>query len=118
MNLFRVGEMGVGKTGQIIGETRVGEMGVGKTGVILCGILCKSPVWHADGAFVNRFMHFFQLYTLHGIVLGQLLPLLHCLLTKQQFAVYFTERHGGRKGSRHFLFICRRNFRRNLDSFR
>ena len=26
MNLVRVGEMGVGKTGQIIGETGVGEM--------------------------------------------------------------------------------------------
>ena len=41
MNLSRVGEtgvgeMGVGKTGQIIGETGVGEMGVGETRVILC----------------------------------------------------------------------------------
>ena len=96
MNLFRVGEtgvgeMGVGKTRQIIGETGVGEMGVGS--------LFKSPVWHADGVFVS------QLYALHGIVLGQLLPLLHCLLTKQQFAIYFVERHGGRKGYRHFLFF-------------
>ena len=67
--------------------------------------LCKSPIWHAVGAFVNRSMHFFQLYALQGIVLGQLLPLLHCLLTKQQLAIYFAERHGGRKGSRHFLFF-------------
>ena len=41
VNLFRVGEtgvgnMGVGKTGQIIGETGEGEMGVGETGVIPC----------------------------------------------------------------------------------
>ena len=41
MNIFRVGvtgvgEMGVGKTGQIIGETGVGKMGVGETGMILC----------------------------------------------------------------------------------
>ena len=47
--------MGVGKTGQIIGETGVGEMGVGETGVVLCVRV------HADGAFVNRSMHFFQL---------------------------------------------------------
>ena len=32
----RIGEMGVDKTRQIIGETGVGEMGVGETGVILC----------------------------------------------------------------------------------
>ena len=34
-----VGEMGVGKMGQIIGETGVGEMGVGEMGVILASYL-------------------------------------------------------------------------------
>ena len=48
---------------------------------------------------------FFQLYALQGIVLEQLLPLWHCLLTKQQITIYFAERHVGRKGSRHFLFF-------------
>ena len=35
VRFFKVGKMGVGKIGQIIGETGVGEMGVGKMGVIL-----------------------------------------------------------------------------------
>ena len=35
VKIFRVGKMGVGEMGQIIGETGVGKMGVGKMGVIL-----------------------------------------------------------------------------------
>ena len=34
MKFFRVGEVGVGEMGQIIGETGVSEMGVGEMGVI------------------------------------------------------------------------------------
>ena len=34
MKFFRVGEMGVGEMGQIIGETGEGEMEVGETEVI------------------------------------------------------------------------------------
>ena len=34
MKFFRVGEMGIGEMGQIIGETGVGEMEVGETEVI------------------------------------------------------------------------------------
>ena len=34
VKIFRVGEMGIGKMGQIIGETGVGEVAVGEMGVI------------------------------------------------------------------------------------
>ena len=34
MNYFRVGEIGVGEMGQIIGETGEGEMEVGEMGMI------------------------------------------------------------------------------------
>ena len=34
VKIFRVGKMGVGEMGQIIGETGVGEMAVGEMGVI------------------------------------------------------------------------------------
>ena len=48
MNISGVGEMGVGETGQIIGEMGVGEMGVGETGtsqVMFGGILIIRVAW-------------------------------------------------------------------------
>ena len=103
VNLFRAGEMGV--MPQKHRQNRSRRNGSRQKGKIRSDSLCKSPVWHADGAFINGSVHFFQLYACHGIVLEQLLPPLHCLLTKQQFAIYFAERHGRQKGSRHFLFF-------------
>ncbi|KAJ8318812.1 hypothetical protein KUTeg_003903, partial [Tegillarca granosa] len=45
--------------------------------------LCRSTIWYGDGTFSIAPRHFFQLYTIHKMVMGQLLPLIYCLLTKK-----------------------------------
>ncbi|XP_053390501.1 uncharacterized protein LOC128553388 [Mercenaria mercenaria] len=50
--------------------------------------LCRSPVWFGDGTFSVAPQHFYQLYTLHGIVKGQLLPLAFCILTRKTRIMY------------------------------
>ena len=68
-------------------------MGVGETGVILCVRVLFGM--QTELLSVAPCISFFRLYALHGIILEKLLPLLHCLLTKQQFAVYFqTDKKG------------------------
>ena len=67
MNIFRVGEtgvgeMGVGKTGQIIGETRVGKMGVGETGMILCIRVLQTELLSVAPYISFSFMRFMELY--------------------------------------------------------
>ena len=54
----------------------------------LCYFSAKSTVWYGDGTFSIAPDHFYQLYTIHGIVLGQLLPLLYCLMTKKSKSTY------------------------------
>ena len=34
----------------------------------------RSKTWYGDGTFHVALQHFYQLYTLHGVVMGQLLP--------------------------------------------
>ena len=51
-------------------------------------LLAKSTVWYGDGTFSIAAVHFYQLYTIHGIVLGQLLPLVYCLMTKKSKSTY------------------------------
>ena len=51
-------------------------------------LLAKSTVWYGDGTFSIAPVHFYQLYTIHGIVLGQLLPLVYCLMTKKSKSTY------------------------------
>ena len=34
--------------------------------------LCSIKIWYGDGTFSIAPQHFYQLYTIHGIVLGQL----------------------------------------------
>ena len=45
-------------------------------------------MWYGDGTFSIAPVHFYQLYTIHGIVLGQLLPLVYCLMTKKSQSTY------------------------------
>ena len=45
--------------------------------------LCFSKIWCGDGTFSIAPQHFYQLYTIHGIVMGQLVPLMYCLLSKK-----------------------------------
>ena len=45
-------------------------------------------MWYGDGTFSIAPVHFYQLYTIHGIVLGQLLPLVYCPLTKMSKSTY------------------------------
>ena len=49
-------------------------------------LLAKSTVSYGDGTFSIAPVH--QLYTIHGIVLGQLLPLVYCLMTKKSKSTY------------------------------
>ena len=51
-------------------------------------LLAKSTVWYGDGTLSIAPVHFYQLYTIHGIVLGQLLPLVYCLMTKKSKSTY------------------------------
>ena len=45
-------------------------------------------MWYGDGTFSVAPQHFYQLYTLHGVVLNQVLPLAYCLLTKKSRSIY------------------------------
>ena len=48
----------------------------------------RSKTWYGDGTFHVAPQHFYQLYTLHGVVMGQLLPLVYCLLTRKHRPTY------------------------------
>lgn len=50
--------------------------------------LCRSTVWYGDGTFSVAPQHFYQLYTIHGVVMGELLPLMFCILTKKNRVTY------------------------------
>ena len=50
--------------------------------------LGRSTVWYGDGTFSVAPQHFYQLYTIHGVVLRQTLPLVYCLLTKKSYSIY------------------------------
>ena len=50
--------------------------------------LCASEVMLVDGTFKSCPNLFFQLYTLHGCVMGQIFPLVFCLLPNKQQATY------------------------------
>ena len=50
--------------------------------------LCRSHVWYGDGTFSVAPKHFYQLYTVHWVVMGQLLPLAYCLLTRKTRLIY------------------------------
>ena len=45
-------------------------------------------VWYGDGTFSVAPQHFYQLYTIHGVVLRQTLPLVYYLLTKKSYSIY------------------------------
>ena len=45
-------------------------------------------MWYGDGTDSIVPVHFYQLYTIHKIVLGQLLPLVYCLMTKKSKSTY------------------------------
>ena len=42
----------------------------------------RSTVWYGDGTFHVVPQQFYKLYTFHGVVMGQLLPLVYCLLAR------------------------------------
>ena len=50
--------------------------------------LCNSSVWYGDGTFSVAPTFFYQLYTIHGVVMGQLLPLAYCILTRKTRDIY------------------------------
>jgi len=50
--------------------------------------LCQSSVWYGDGTFSVAPNLFYQLYTLHGVVMGQLLPLVFCIMTRKTHVQY------------------------------
>ena len=61
--------------------------------------LRRSAVWYGDGTFSVAPQHFYQLYTIHGVVMNQVLPLANCLLTKKSCAIYVCcYQDSGRKG--------------------
>ena len=47
-------------------------------------------MWYGDGTFHVAPQHFYQLYTLHGVVMGQLLPLVYCLLARKHRPTYLS----------------------------
>ena len=49
--------------------------------------LGRSTIWYGDGTFSVAPQHFYQLYTIHGVVLRQTLPLVYCLLTKKSYNI-------------------------------
>jgi hypothetical protein len=50
--------------------------------------ISQSEVWYGDGTFSVTPKPFYQLYTIHGVVLGQVLPLIYVLLPKKSLNVY------------------------------
>ena len=50
--------------------------------------LGRSTIWYGDGTFSVAPQHFYQMYTIHGVVLKQTLPLVYCLLTKKSYNIY------------------------------
>ena len=45
-------------------------------------------MWYGDGTLSIAPVYIYQLYTIHGIVLGQLLPLVYCIMTKKSKSTY------------------------------
>ena len=48
--------------------------------IVFCTDSClkylrSSKIWYGDGTFSITPQHFYQFYTIHGIVMGQLVPL-------------------------------------------
>ena len=50
--------------------------------------LIGAKVWYGDGTFGIAPQHFYQLYTLHAPVGGQLMPLCYCLLSSKSAYMY------------------------------
>ena len=50
--------------------------------------LANSSVWYGNGTFSVAPTFFYQLYTIHGVVMGQLLPLAYCILTRKTRDIY------------------------------
>ena len=49
-----------------------------------------SKVWYGDGTFHVAPQYFYQLYTLHGVVMGQQLPLVYCQKAQTYIPLCFT----------------------------